>query len=134
MMNPKKIRMKREYEQLVNLVCGEDWSMPETPEDERDGGMGVAMVLAYMKGVEPKITEFSSVLGIPPYMLEISYMRIKANGLLSSESWVLSDPHLKGANDKDPSHVWCHIAGLASGFVGRKGLSRAEYFEKSRRN
>lgn len=124
--------MKQEYEDMVRTVCGEDWNSQSKPQDERDGGFGVAMVAAYLKGTPSKLMDLAKEIEAPPYLLDFAYRRLQVNGLLSDRSWVLSDPYMVSTANPDRTlQLWCHVAALSSGFLG-KGLSRSEYarFEK----
>ena len=124
--------MRLEYEKIIKLVCGDDWCSQSKTPDEKDGGFGVALALAFIRGVPPRLGDFSRELDVPHYILETAYRRLQVNGLLSARSWLINDPHLAGRQnrtDEDYKHamiLWCHIAGLSSGFIG-KGLMRSEY-------
>lgn len=125
--------MRYSYEQVVRVVCGDDWSSGDKSQDERDGGLGVAMMLAYLSGVPARLSDMSRAIDIPSYMLEMAYRRLQINGLFSPRSWVLSDPLLSYDGDDikalyDKLYAWCFIAGLSSGFTG-KGFTREEYAE-----
>ena len=134
--------MRDDYSQIVSEVCTDRWSYSDTPADERDGGFGVAMTLAYLKGTRPTLTDFASVLRVPSYALEMAFKRLQMNGIFSPDSPVLNDDMLKGVDRRTRNdqmsyyRAWCYIAGLASGFCG-KGLTREEMaagakYERSR--
>jgi len=121
--------MKNNYEQVVRVICGDDWSGYDKNQDERDGGFGVAMILSYLKGTSAKLTDLSKAIEVPSYLLEMAYKRLQINGLFSPRSWVLNDPLL--LNDSEAAmyeslYAWYQIAGMASGFTG-KGFTREEY-------
>lgn len=123
--------MKSSYEQVVRVICGDNWSSAESSQDERDGGLGVAMMLAYLQGVPARLTDLARAIDVPPYLLEMAYKRLQVNGLFSPRSWVLTDPLLRmGGNNMrtmyESLYAWCHIAGMASGYTG-KGFTREEY-------
>jgi len=123
--------MRSEYERIVRLVCGDDWCMQSKSPDEKDGGFGVAITLAFVKGTSPRLSDLSRELDVPHYILEMAYRRLQVNGLLSSRSWTLKDPYLTGrtvSSGEDQRRAmlnWCHVAAMSSGFLGR-GLTRAE--------
>jgi len=123
--------MKNDYESIVRLVCGDNWSSSDISSDERDGGFGVAMILAYLRGTSARLQELSKVIGVPAYLLEMAYKRLQVNGLFSNRSWVLNDPLLRSESRGDMDgmysslRAWCYIAGMSSGFTG-KGFTREE--------
>jgi len=117
------------YEKIVRIVCGGDWNGSSSTPDDRDGGFGIAMVLAYLQGSNSRLGDLSKAIGIPAYSLETAYKRLQINGIFSPRSSILDDPILKfGGSNNDNSSIraWCHIAGLASGYTG-KGFTREEY-------
>ena len=121
--------MKPEYENIVKYVCGEDWNAGYKSADEKDGGFGVAIILAFVRGTNNKLHDFAKEIDVPPYVLEMSYKRLQINGLLSNRSWTLTDPLLYDDGDHDTMsrlRAWCHIAGLSSGFIGL-GQTREDY-------
>lgn len=136
-INKKPIRerpkMKPEYEDIIRYVCGDNWM--NTDLDERDGAYGVAMTLAYMKGVPSRLGELSAEIGVPPYVLEMAFRRLQVNGIFCQRSPVFTDPILRNEHDGSEYEqrrtllAWCYIAGLSSGYTG-KGFSRAEYAQQ----
>lgn len=128
--------MRYEYENIVKHVCGDDWNSANRSDDEKDGGFGVAMILAFIRGTNSRLHDLAREINVPPYALEIAYKRLQINGLLSSRSWVLSDPLLYDNGNHDYMsrvRAWSHIAGLASGFCGL-GKTREEYDKDSCEN
>lgn len=125
--------MRNNYEQIVRIICGDNWAGPDCNLDERDGGLGVAMMIAYISGVPARLTELSRAIDVPSYLLDTPYKRLQMNGLFSPRSWVLTDPLLRATgsssrNGYDSICAWCYIAGYASGLTG-KGFTREEYAE-----
>lgn len=121
--------MRSEYENVVKQVCGDDWCAGYRSPDEKDGGFGIAIILAFLRGTNNKLHDFAREIDVPPYTLEMAYKRLQINGLLSGRSWVLTDPLLFDGVRCDPMsrlRAWCHIAGLSSGFTGL-GQTREEY-------
>lgn len=128
--------MRDDYARIVTDICGDRWASLDSPTDERDGGYGVAMVLAHLNGVRASLNEFSTFLRVPPFVLETSYKRLQLNGIFSPQSFVRGDPLLRGESSDDYEdamachRAWCHIAGLASGYTG-KAFTRTEMTVRS---
>jgi len=120
--------MKAQYEKIVRLICGDNWETEEVPSDERDGGYGVSICLACLQGAAPRLGELSEYIGTPPHLLEVAYKRLQINGVFSSYSPILDDKTLMMSRAKTEDDMmncmksWCHIAGLASGFIGKARL------------
>ncbi len=120
--------MRMQYEKIVKIICGDNWNSNEIPSDEKDGAYGVAIVLAMLGNVPPKMLDLSSAIGVSPNLLENAYKRLQINGVLNFNSQILRDPLLTMSNAKTEEQynscirAWCHIAGMASGYVG-KGIS-----------
>lgn len=121
--------MKKEYEDVVSLVCGNDWAAPHRTPDDKDGALGIAMIIAFIRGVSTRLNDLAREIDVPPYVLEMAYKRLQINGLLSKRSWALTDPLLTDPNSENSMasmRAWCHVAGLASGYCGL-GKTREEY-------
>lgn len=116
--------MKSQYLKVVNLICGDNWNTSEVSLDERDGGYGVAIVLACLQRVNPRLNDLSEAIGTPHFVLEMAYRRLQVNGVISYGSEFLKDTSLVMTNARTEEELnaalksWCHIAGIASGFVG----------------
>jgi len=116
--------MKAHYEKVVRTVCGDNWNTNEVSLDERDGGYGVAICLAQLVRPSNKLMDIAETIGCPPQYIEIAYKRLQINGVLSANSPILRDPELIMNDDMTDAEMdrsvkaWCHIAGLASGFIG----------------
>ena len=112
-------------EKVVRLICADNWNSEQVPADETDGGFGVAICLACLQKVPCRIGDLADAIGCSPYVLEIPFRRLQVNGVFSMNSPILHDPDLlmnKSKSDEDFNRAiraWCHIAGLASGFVGK---------------
>lgn len=127
--------MKSQYEQIVRVICGDDWSSPEKSLDDRDGAIGVAIILAYLNGVPGRLVDLSRAIDVPPYIVEMAYKRLQMNGLFSPRSTILDDQALSGSSSlgrrgqvDESFYAWYYIAGMASGYTG-KGFTRDEYEE-----
>lgn len=127
--------MKYGFDKIVRLVCGDNWETQEVSLDERDGGYGVALCLAYLQRPSTNLNELADIIGCHPRILDMAYRRLQFNGVLSQKSLILKDPDLlmNNANsDEDMMRslkAWCHIAGLASGFIGI-AVSRQDLVER----
>jgi hypothetical protein len=116
--------MKAHYEKVVRTICGDNWNTNEVSLDERDGGFGVAICLAQLIHSSNKLTDIADAIGCLPQHIEVAYKRLQINGVLSTNSPILRDPELVMNDDMTDKEMdrsvkaWCHIAGLASGFVG----------------
>lgn len=118
--------MKTQYDKIVRIICGENWNSDQVSQDERDGGYGVAICLAVLQGVPCRLNDIGDAIGCNPYYLELAYRRLQMNEVLRADSKLLNDPELlmnKARTDEDymqAIRAWCHIAALASGFLGKK--------------
>jgi hypothetical protein len=123
--------MKAHYERVVRTVCGDNWNSNEVSPDERDGGYGIAVCLAQLSRPSNRLMELAETIGCPPQFIEIAYKRLQINGVFLPNSPILNDPDLQMNDAMSDSEMdrsvkaWCHIAGLASGFIG-VGPSRQE--------
>lgn len=116
--------MLAEYEKIVSSICGSNWNSSETTLEERDGGYGVAIVLAAMRGARVNLNDLSYAVKENVSNLERAYKRLSLNGIFSQKSFIWNDPLLKEdiTENSDSIRVhraWCHIAGLASGYTYR---------------
>jgi hypothetical protein len=130
--------MKASYDKIVRLICGDNWNTDEVPVEERDGGYGVAMCLAYMQRVNPRLNDFADAIGCAPFVLDAAYKRLQINGVFCNKSFLLRDDallmdNIRSDDDYDRSmRAWCHLAGLASGFVGKGSSipSRSQNYQR----
>jgi hypothetical protein len=107
------------YESEIRRVCGEDWKT--ITQEERDGGYGIAILIAYMRGVKPSIGDLARHLGATPDELSRPYVRLMRNGALGrDEIWkVKDDQSLTGHNgDLEAYRSWSFVAAVAGGFLG----------------
>jgi hypothetical protein len=117
--------MKNSYDKIVRLICGDNWNTEEVTPEERDGGYGVALCLAYLQRVGPRLGDLAEAIGCQPFVLDAAYRRLQINGGFCPTSRLLKDPTLfmnnvKSDDDYNRSmRSWCHIAALASGFLGK---------------
>lgn len=117
--------MLKDYESVIELVCGLD-NWRHAPLKEKEGALGVAMVLAFAKGTTCSLEEFSKHLNLYRSELDLPYKRLLVNGVFSPRHEFDQDPVLLGDCDnqawilaKDRTrNAWCHVAGIASGLTG----------------
>jgi len=106
-----------EYENMIETICTEHWKDNEV---EKDGGLGVACVLAYMKGVKPKLEDLARHLKLDPKDIERPFNRLLVNGIFNAESYnARNDKALLGKTDPRTSRTaYCILAGISSGLCG----------------
>lgn len=106
------------YEEMVRRYCGENWKTIN--ENEREGGMGVACVLGYIRGnVKPSIPDLAAHLGVPPDDIVSAYARLQRNGIFSPRFNARKDEELTGhPSDTNTQRAWAHIAAISGGFLG----------------
>lgn len=123
--------MKSQYDRPVRFICGDNWETDQVSLDERDGGYGIGICLAYLQGCPPRLDALADTLGTPPYILEVAYKRLHVNGFFSAKCPLNDSTELKMHHAKTEDEItacakaWCHIAGLASGLTG-KGRPRQD--------
>jgi hypothetical protein len=106
------------YEDIVINVCGEDWQEVNSPE--REGGFGVACLLAYMNGADASAESISKHLGVAIIDIQLSYSRLMRAGLFSQEFNAREDKWLLGKGSETQSLcAWCHIAAIAGDIIYR---------------
>ena len=106
------------YEEYVRRICGESWKT--VSESERQGGFGVACVMAYMRGVKPSLPELSKHLGVTPDEINVPFVRLLRNGVFNRDRWnTKSDPDLLGnTGDDNAERCWAFVAAVGGGFLG----------------
>lgn len=121
--------MRKEYEEIVRNVCKlTNWKTAE--EEEKQGAIGVACVLAYLRGVKPLVADLATHIGLSNAEIEEPFRRLVVNGIFSNTYDLRNDPVFLG-NGKDlvtesfvfsaeeqTRNAWSIIAGLASGLTG----------------
>jgi hypothetical protein len=122
--------MKREYESIVKNVCRlNSWS--GSNQEERDGAVGVACVLAFMKGIKPTVRDLSDNIGVDMQFVEEPFTRLFNYGVFENRYNAREDDVLRGkAKDKvvtneivftaaeQTKSAWAILAGIASGVTG----------------
>ena len=71
------------YEEIVADVCGKNWRLVN--KEEYQGGLGVAVVLSYLKGTKPTVDEISKHLGVLPDDLWEPFQRLLYGGVFLKE-------------------------------------------------
>jgi hypothetical protein len=105
------------YEDIVRKVCGDDWRT--VSHSEREGGYGVACVLAFMRGAKPNIGDLANHLGVAADEIVPAYQRLNRSGAFSNRWNVKRDRAMQGhMSDEETQKTWAHIAAVAGGFIG----------------
>ena len=118
------------YEEIVVDVCGKNWR--SVNREEFQGGLGVAIVLSYLKGIRPTIDDISKHLSVPSDDLWEPFQRLLYGGVFLKEFNARMDPELLGNGISSTAsavecitpkdmirNAWCHVAGIASGLIYR---------------
>jgi hypothetical protein len=121
--------MLKEYESVISNVCMvNNWR--HLPQEERQGAIGVGVVLAYMKGVKPNVVAMARHLNLPPSEIDTPLNRLSTNGVFSTRYDVKNDDALLGrcgdlsyaqmkiTESSRMRRAWGIIAGIASGLTG----------------
>lgn len=117
--------MKEEIKKIVKSVCMID-DMRRVPQAEKEGAIGIAIVLAYLKGARANLEDMSKKLDMPRYEIEIPYRRLLTNGVFSQRYNIREDIVLVGECKKSDwqqsaektRNSWCILAGVAGGLTG----------------
>ncbi len=149
MENDRNFKGLKKYESLLKTVCMiedyDDWgNLIETEgciynnlEDcEWEGCLGVACVISFIEGINPKMISLSRHLDIPHYDIHLqnAFERLKISGIFSNKQNIKNDPLLNGrgvdtawrtASESEMS-AWCYIAGLAAGKTGLGKMLKSE--------
>ena len=120
------------YEDTIKRICGDDWNVASI--EERDGGYGVACVMAVLDGANSNTEEIAyTLLAVREdeepseeavkelaKLIEVPYRRLGASGIFSKRFNLRRDKCLNGfSTPHDGRTAWCHIAGIASGYIGQ---------------
>jgi hypothetical protein len=124
--------MKTEYISITQEVCLVHGEFRSLSQQDRDGVMGVACMLAFLKGVRPTSHEFSKHLGVDENVIRRPFRRLLINGVFSEKFDARNDPvfiggasnivisggDIKFSGNERTRNAWAIIAGLASGLTG----------------
>jgi hypothetical protein len=127
--------MKREFADIVRNVCRlTNWKAATLAE--KQGAVGVACVLAYLRGAKAGVGDLADAIGVSPLDVEAPFKRLLVNGVFSSKMDVRNDPIFTGqVDDKEVSaqgggflytmsssertqNAWAILAGIAGGLTG----------------
>jgi len=117
----------KKYEALLKTICQmEDYSVLN--DNEWEGCLGVACVMAFIEDVTPNIFSLSKHLDIPHYDIHLqkAFDRLRINGVFGNKYGAKYDPALTGdakgnywyTGSEIGRNAWCNIAGMASGYIG----------------
>ena len=110
--------MLTEYEKNVQKYCGNDWRT--TSVDDKNGGYGIACVIAYLDGTEPIAADLAKKMATSPDDIIEAFENLKCAGVFSEEFDAREDDALKGdKGQREFDLAWGQIAGIASGLVYR---------------
>ena len=124
--------MRKEYEDIAaREVCKlSNWKAASLPD--KQGVIGVACVLAYLRGVKAIAAELAAHIGVPLAEVEIPFKRLQVNGTFSSKMDILNDPIFAEHKEVSPTddfyaqNALCIIAGIASGYTGLRETAENE--------
>ena len=118
------------YEQVIAHLCNFPHLGAVNDETDIQGCLGIAMVMAFVDGVHPSLSEFSAHLKIPIIKLKEPFERLRINGIFRPKYNARKDKDLKGDNTNfnndyiNREHwteiCWGIIAGVSQGYVGVK--------------
>jgi hypothetical protein len=108
------------YEDTVRTIfCTDAWR--DLGEDERDGGYGVACVMAFVDGgIRANVDDIAYYLDADPLDIEVPFRRLAASGVFSMRFNARKDKALNGYDTpNEGKSAWCHIAAIAQGWIGQ---------------
>lgn len=119
------------YNDIVRTICGARWR--EGCDEDQDGAIGVALMLAYLKGSSPRLKDLAEWLNIKEKNIQVPYDRLLQSGLFSNGFNARNDLELLGQSIREEvdsldswreeqaiRNAWCHIAAIAAGVINRK--------------
>lgn len=122
-------RGMKKYESLLKIIFNID-NILYLSEEDWQGCIGVACVMAVLDGAKPSIFEISRKLQIEitNEHLEMAFDRLRVNGIFSAKYNLRNDMALLGRAEPETWRTaseinisaWCGIAGIASGYAGLK--------------
>jgi len=107
---------------FVETICGENWNT--VSEEDKNAGLGVACMQAYINGVKPIIDELSSFLNVNKEEIRLPFQRLLQSGVFSKAYNARGDKWLnlnlgKTNNISEIRCAWSYIAGISGAFVTR---------------
>jgi hypothetical protein len=107
------------YEDFVKTVCGENWKTDS--EQDKEGGYGVAIVVAFMKGIKPDLNLMAKHLGIESTAILQSFNNLMDCGIFSDKFNAKKDRMLLGHENIDNAEMaWMQIAGISANLIYQK--------------
>jgi hypothetical protein len=110
------------YEDKVRRVCGDSWNSKTASISDREGGIGVACVVAFLHGVNPTPDNLCRHLNISIEELYPPFSRLYHYGAFTFQNLKKDSDIVSKSTDKTADHAsqlaWCHLAGIASGLTG----------------
>ena len=104
------------YEEAVRRICGENWRTVNI--DEKDGGYGVALAIAFIKGTKPTVGDMCNHLGITPEEMLPAFNRLHRMGVFSRFNLRKDKTYQLSLSEDEAQRAFAHIAGLAGGLIG----------------
>ena len=111
------------YEDTVRKICGDDWKT--VAAQEKEGGFGVAIVTAYLRGCRPAVNDLVAHLSgkpgeVTPDDIIAPYTRLMRAGVFSKDWGARKDKALLNQTGikEDFDRAMSHVAGIAGGFIG----------------
>jgi hypothetical protein len=120
--------MRDDVKAFVSVMCRENW---EATTEEKNGGLGVACMQAYLNGIKPAVKELSEFLQVGPEDLEYPFQNLLQSGMFSKSFNARGDTSLnldpkKNKRDKNAEEMlrdmycaWGHVAAISSGLIIR---------------
>lgn len=115
------------YESLLKIICNTE-DLRVLPQNEWEGCIGCACIMAVLEGVRPSLFELGKHLNIPftSQELEAPFDRLRINGVFGAKYDLRSDKALKGmakgnkyrTDSEIHLNAWCMMAGIAGGIIG----------------
>tara|TARA_Y100000310_G_C20031399_1_gene511969 strand:- start:24 stop:392 length:369 start_codon:yes stop_codon:yes gene_type:complete len=117
------------YGDIVEQVCGSSW---RNTEAEKDGGYGVACMVAFLRGTNPSLRDLAAHLEVEPRRIKKAFIKMSSTGLFTDKFGARDNKELLGrgvsnsvqhmncwTSDDAYRAAWCQVAAIASGFITR---------------
>ena len=120
--------MRDDVKAFVDVMCRKNWE--DTPED-KNAGVGVACMQAYLNGIKPAVKELAEFLKVDPKDLECPFQNLLQSGMFSKSFNARGDLSLnldpkKKRKEKDANNMlrdmycaWGHVAAISAGLIVR---------------
>ena len=90
------------FEDIVKDICGNEW---QEDIDSKNGGYAIAMILSFMTGQSPTLSDLSKDIGIDREELDEVYQRLLTTGMFSKNFDAKSDLELLGKDFSKTSKI-----------------------------